>query len=47
MSLFYVKCFIKAADAKTDHAMLNHIIVGRVLTVDDHTSDKLETKANI
>ena len=46
MSLFYIKCFTRAADAKTDHAMLNHIIVGRVLTVDDHISDKLETKAN-
>jgi len=46
MSLFYVKCFTRAADAKTDHAMLNHIIVGRVLTVDDHISNKLETKAN-
>jgi flagellar motor switch protein FliM len=27
--------------------MLNHIIVGRVLTVEDHINDKLETKANI
>lgn len=32
--------------AKTDHPILNKIMLGKVLTVDDHIKAKLEIKAN-
>lgn len=42
-----IKCLRIAMVAKIDHPILNNMIVGRVLMVDDHIRAKLETKANI
>jgi hypothetical protein len=41
------KCFAIAAAASIDQQMLNQIIVGSVLTVDDQISARLETNAKI
>ena len=41
-----VKCLIIDKEAKTIQAMLNQIIVGRVLIVDVITNAKLDAKAN-
>lgn len=36
-----------ATEAKIDQPILNSMMVGKVLIVDDHIRAKLETKANI
>lgn len=42
-----LKCFAIDKIASKDHKILNQIIVGRVFTVDDQISARLEIKANI
>jgi hypothetical protein len=42
-----LKCFKIASAASIDHPILNQIMVGKVLTVDDQIKAKLEIKAKI
>jgi hypothetical protein len=43
----YIQYFSIAVIAKIVHNILNHIIVGRVFTVDDHINAALDTSAKM